>query len=79
VSNLTEKSSIPLFAALASLPVVFGGIFWLSSMYASISVAEIQNNKQDVKIESTLVVLLDIRDRIIRLEEKLIRDKQTNR
>ncbi len=32
--NINDKTTIPLFAALLSLPVIIGGILWLTSVDA---------------------------------------------
>jgi hypothetical protein len=56
--NLNEKTSVSLFAALASLPFIIGAIFWLASVDAKATKAA----------ESTEVIL-EIRDRIIKVEK----------
>lgn len=69
--DINEQTRVPLFAVLASIPIIIGFIFWMSSLYASVSQAEITNNKQDVKIDQLYELLIDIRDRVIRIEEKI--------
>jgi hypothetical protein len=69
--DINEQTRVPLFAVLAAIPIIIGFIFWMSSLYASVSQAEITNNKQDVKIDQLYELLIDIRDRVIRIEEKI--------
>jgi hypothetical protein len=69
--KIDESTSIPLFTVLAAIPVLIGFILWLSTIYAIASNAEKINISQDSKIESTKDLLVDIRDRIIRIEESL--------
>lgn len=69
--DLSEKTKIPLFAVLAALPILAGFIFWLSTIYAMASDAHRDNQLQDEKIEQTRELLLEIRERTIRIEEKI--------
>ena len=62
--NIDEKTKISLFAALASIPFLVGGIIWLSSIEQKASAA--QNDMRDLK-----PVIEEIRDRVIRIEEQL--------
>ena len=71
--DIGDETRIPLFAVLTALPVLIGFIFWLSTIYAVATSAEETNAAQEVKIEQTRDLLLDIRERIIRIEEKISR------
>lgn len=58
--NINDKSTIPLFIALGSLPFIVGAIFWLSSVDAKATSAD---NKTEM--------LYEIRDRLVRIETRL--------
>ena len=75
-TRLDEQTNIPLFAALASLPVLIGFIMWLTSIDSKATAAIEQNVSQDNKIEHSTEILMDIRERIIRIETKLEADKK---
>lgn len=67
--HITEKTTVPLFALLTGVPIAVGFIFWLSVIYLKAEAAQNYNEKQDIKIEIQNTLLLDIRDRLIRIEE----------
>ena len=69
--KIDDKTSIPLFAVLAAAPVMVGFIIWLSTIYSIASNAQQVNESQDRKIESSSKILVDIRERLIRIETKL--------
>ena len=56
--KIDDKSSIPLFAVLASLPFIIGAIFWLTSVDAKAT-----------KAAESSEVILEIRERIIKVEK----------
>jgi hypothetical protein len=68
--DISDKTKIPLFVVVAALPVLFGFVFWLSSIYAAVSTAQDINLKQDIKIDQLYTLLIDIRDRLVRIEEQ---------
>ena len=66
--NLNDKTTINLFAVLGALPIFIGFVFWMSTTYAdvvNIKTAMVEKNKVD---EQQMTLLLDIRERLIRLE-----------
>ena len=66
--NLDDKTTINLFAVLGALPIFIGFVFWMSTTYADvvdIKTAMVEKNKVD---EQQMTLLLDIRERLIRLE-----------
>lgn len=62
--DLNEKTKIPLFAVLVSLPFVVGFIFWLSTVASDASAAKSETS-------SIRELVLDIRERIVRIETRL--------
>lgn len=71
--DISDKTRVPLFAVAATLPVLIGGIVWLSTIHSDAVQAQEINEKQDVKIDKLYDLLVDIRDRMIRIEEKISR------
>lgn len=67
-NNLGENITISIWKVLASIPVVVGAIFWLSTIYVDEQAHGEQIRKIDGRIDSEYTLLLDIRDRVIRLE-----------
>lgn len=68
VAEINDKTKVQLYAVFGVLPVFVGLISWLTVLYLKADAAEKMNEKQDVKIESQSLLLLDIRDRVIRIE-----------
>jgi hypothetical protein len=71
--TLDENTKIPLFTAIGAVLVLIGGIFWLSSLFAEVTshTKQIERLQDDQREE--MKVLLEIRERVIRLEEKVQR------
>lgn len=62
--QINEKTSVPLFAVLGALPVFVGFCIWLGSIDSKASAAQ-----EDLK--GARALLLDVRERIIRIEDEL--------
>jgi hypothetical protein len=71
--NVDRETKIQLTWVAASIPFLVGAIFWLSTIYSTAADAQRINEKQDLKLETQMSLLLDIRDRVIRIEEKVNR------
>lgn len=69
--DLNDKTRIQLWSVLVAVPFLVGGVMWLTTMYSSTVEAQKTNDRQDIKLEAQLSLLLDIRDRVIRIETKL--------
>lgn len=68
--SINEKTKIGLYAVLGTVPFIVGGIFWVSMIYFKVEAAEKINEKQDQKLDSQMMILVDIRERVIRLDER---------
>lgn len=66
--TLDDKALIPLWSVLGIIPIFIGAVFWISSL--SYDVAEAKNDILETKtsMSENHKVLLDIRDRVIRIE-----------
>ena len=62
--HIDEKTKVPLFAVLASVPIIFGGILWLTSIDSKASGAQ-------EELKGVKDMLRDVRERTIRIEQKL--------
>ncbi len=65
---IDDRTKVQLFAVLSALPVLIGFVSWLTVVYTKAEAAERANERQDTKIEAQYSLLLDIRDRVIRIE-----------
>lgn len=61
-NEINEKTRVQLFAVIGALPFLIGGIIWLTTIDAKASTAE-------EKIKGVLELLIDVRERVIRIEE----------
>lgn len=69
--KLDERTTIPLFAVLTSLPLLVGGILWLTNIDAKASQALTGFEKQEVQTGEQSKLLHEVRDSVIRIEERL--------
>ncbi len=69
--DITEKTRVPLFWVAVSIPTLLGGMFWLTAIWQQGAEAARINDRQDRQLNSQIEILTDIRDRVIRIEEKL--------
>lgn len=67
--DITDKTKVPLILVGATIPFIIGLVLWLGGVSSAASEAQRVNDKQDVRIDAQLSLLLDIRDRVIRIEE----------
>lgn len=61
MGDLDNKTKVPLFAVLGAIPVLIGGIAFCTTVYFKVEAATRNDEKQ-------MDLLLEIRDRVIRLE-----------
>lgn len=84
--TINEKTRIGLFAVLGAIPVFVIVIFYGTMVYFKAEASEKKNLEQDVailsnrkevdlKIDSQMLVLIEIRDRLTRLEEQVKRGR----
>ena len=70
-SHIDEKTKVPLFAVVISIPFIFGGMLWLTSIDSKASQAKEQLQDAQVQMNAIRTTLDDVRDRVIRIEEKV--------
>lgn len=58
--NIDEQTKIPLFTAIGLVPLIVGGIFWLSNIHAKASSAETKLEKLEQAIIDITVIKKDI-------------------
>jgi cell division protein FtsB len=71
MGRIDEKTNIPLFAAMAALPLLSATVLWIGSIgeRGDANAARITANER--KIEGQTDILTEIRDRVIRIEEQI--------
>lgn len=69
--DITEKTKLPLFAVLISVPTLVFGLWWIFGVAFEARAATTKNLEQDVKIDSQTLILVQIRDNIKDLESEI--------
>lgn len=74
------KTSIPLFTAVAVIPAIVVAVFWVATLSARVSAAEQRTDRVVDKIhimegkeDKILDVVIDLRERLARIEERINR------
>lgn len=74
--DINQKTRVPLFAVITAIPTLVGAIAWATMVYYKADAAVVAINRQAVKdrdqdkvIEKQMDLLIDIRERVIRIEE----------
>lgn len=68
--NIDEKTKISLFWVLASLPVLIGGILWLTSIDSNASAAQAQIQELRPMVNEILVKVIHIEE-ALKAQERL--------
>lgn len=76
--NIDEKTKVPLFMAIAALPVLVVSVFWVATLNGRVTASEQRTDRVVDKIhtmeardDKVLDGIIDIRERLARIEEKL--------
>lgn len=76
--EINDKTKIPLFMAVGSLPVFVVAIFWVATLNSRVSASEQRTDRvvdkihnMEVRDDKVLDGIIDIRERLARIEEKL--------
>lgn len=62
--HIDQGTKIPLFVVLASLPFLIMGIMWLSGV-------GLEAHEAKAEVAGLREILTDVRERVIRIEEKV--------
>jgi hypothetical protein len=68
--TIDDKTKIPLFSAIGGVSLFIGGIFWLATLMGEVKAHTKEIDKLHADQREEMKVLLEIRERVIRLEEK---------
>jgi hypothetical protein len=68
VMDISEKTKLPLFAVLVSLPFMIGAIMWFTTVAGDAS-------RASADVKSVRELVLDLRDRMVRIEILLSKEK----
>lgn len=74
--TINERTKVGLFTILGVLPFICGVIFWLATVSIKVDIQKEVDTKQDSQINSSLIMLVDIRERLIRLETQADNKKE---
>lgn len=69
--KITENTTIPLFAAIGTIPVLVAAIVWISAISFKADEAKAVNMQQDEIINKQNQMIQNIEKISIRIEEKL--------
>lgn len=69
--KLDDKTTVPLWSILVSVPTFIGGIFWISAIYYDVAQAKVEISKVSFKQDQYLETLIEIKTTLARIEEKL--------
>lgn len=69
--DINAKTKVPLFAVLCTVPIVFGGIFWLTAIYVQGAEAARTNVRQDEELSRQGSTLNQIGNDIAEIKEHL--------
>lgn len=70
---LDERTKIPLILVLGAIPVIVGGIIWLTTIESRAAQAlEVATEARHLS-SSAREMLIDVRERVIRIEERVNR------
>lgn len=73
--RLDDRTTIPLWSILVSVPTFIGAIFWISAVYFDVAQAKVEIGKVSVKQDQYLETLIEIKTTLARIEEKLTHNK----
>jgi len=79
MTRLNDKTTIPLWSILVSVPTIIGAIFWISAVYYDVAQAKIEIDRIGLKQDQYLETLIEIKTTLARIEEKLIANKGKNK
>lgn len=64
--KITEKTLIPISLVMS----VIGAVMWMTVIFTKVEAAEKLNEQQDRRFDFQMSLLVEIKDRLIRLEER---------
>lgn len=69
--KITDSTTIPLFTAIGTIPVLVAAIVWISAISFKADQAQAINDRQDITIDEQNKTIKNIEKISIRIEEKL--------
>lgn len=74
--TINEHTKIGLFSMLGVMPFICAIVFWVATLAVKVEMQKDIDLKQDTQINSSLLVLMDIREKLIRLEAQADNKKE---
>jgi hypothetical protein len=75
---IDDKAKIPLFAALATIPVLAMFSFWMTAQYVNAAHVEKKVVQLEVRQDKQIEILSQIRDDVLIIKEKL-KNQESNK
>jgi len=69
--RLDDKTLIPLWSVVTAIPFIIGAIMWITYVYSDVAQAKENIDKLEKHQDRNSDLLLEIRDRVIRIEERI--------
>ena len=76
--RLDDKTTVPLWSIMISIPAFMGAVFWISAVYFDVAQAKVEITKVSLKQDQYLETLIEIKTTLARIEEKLINKDKNN-
>jgi hypothetical protein len=76
--RLDDKTTVPLWSIMISIPTFMGAVFWISAVYFDVAQAKVEISKVSLKQDQYLETLIEIKTTLARIEEKLINKDKNN-
>jgi len=72
VMRITENSAV----SFSLVGAIIGGVFWFTSLYMKVEANASDMTTTKIKQERNEALLLEIRDRVMRIESKIVRHNE---
>jgi len=76
--RLDDKTTVPLWSIMISIPTFMGAVFWISAVHFDVAQAKVEISKVSLKQDQYLETLIEIKTTLARIEEKLINKDKNN-
>lgn len=73
--DIDEKTKISVYALVGAVPLIVAGAIWVATIEAKATGAGDRSYKNEALIERQMGLLIEIKERLIRLEEKLTKER----
>jgi hypothetical protein len=75
MTKIDSKTTVEVFAVIASIPILIGAVAWISMVAYDVAQAKTEIKEVKTAQNKNQDILVEIRDRVIRIETKLEQSK----